>query len=77
MDTDAEYKSISELARVLSLDDAERSVGVAYLFTELEPCHSCTGVFQQFREAFPCVVLVVKFDHPYPFHRSTNEVDTP
>jgi len=77
MDTDAEYKSISELARVLSLEDAERSAGVVYLFTELEPCRSCAGVFQQFREAFPFIVLVVKFDHPYPFRRGTNELGTP
>ena len=69
MDTDAEYKALSELARRLSLVDGDRSIGVVYLFSELQPCLSCTGVFEQFAEMFPFVVLILAFDHPYPFPR--------
>lgn len=66
MDTDAEYKALSELARRLAMADGARSIGVVHLFTELQPCQSCKGVFEQFREMFPFVVLVVEFDVPYP-----------
>jgi hypothetical protein len=77
MDTDAEYKALSELARRLSLAKAERSVGAVYLFTELTPCSSCVGVIEQFREAFPFVLVFVAFDHPYPFPRSSSHASDP
>lgn len=75
MDTDAEYKAISELARRLSCAVAERSIGAAYLFTEMQPCHSCANVFEQFQEAFPFVNLAIEFDYRYPFSQDTSEAD--
>lgn len=65
MDTDAEYKALSELARLLDAT-AGRKIGVVYLFTEREPCASCASVIAQFEERFPMVSVVVDFDHPFP-----------
>jgi hypothetical protein len=66
MDTDSEYKALSELARRLDEIGTRQKIGVVYLFTEREPCGSCRRVIDQFEERFSMVSVVVKFDHPYP-----------
>jgi hypothetical protein len=66
MDTDAEYKALSELARRLDATPAWQKVGVVYLFTEREPCASCASVIAQFKERFPLVSVVMKFVHRFP-----------
>ncbi|AUX28134.1 uncharacterized protein SOCE836_002020 [Sorangium cellulosum] len=66
MDTDAEYKALSELARQLDAVPMLQRVGVVYLFTELQPCASCGSVIAQFQERFPLVSIIVQFDHPFP-----------
>lgn len=66
MDTDAEYKALSELARRLDATAAWQRMGVVYLFTERQPCVSCVSVFAQFEERFPLVSVVVEFDYPFP-----------
>ncbi|XXX78210.1 deaminase domain-containing protein [Sorangium sp. So ce134] len=66
MDTDAEYKALSELALRLDATAPRHKVGVVYLFTERQPCASCTSVIAQFEERFPLVTIVVAFDHPFP-----------
>jgi len=66
MDTDAEYKALSELARQLDAMAASQKMGVVHLFTERQPCVSCARVFAQFEERFPQVTIVLDFDHPFP-----------
>jgi hypothetical protein len=66
MDTDSEYKALSELARRLDETGTRQKIGVVYLFTERKPCASCQRVIAQFEERFPLVSVVVEFDHPYP-----------
>ncbi len=66
MDTDAEYKVLSELARQLDATAPWQRVGVVYLFTERQPCASCADVIAQFEELFPLVRVVVEFDYPFP-----------
>jgi The BURPS668_1122 family of deaminases len=66
MDTDSEYKALSELARRLDETGTRQKIGVVYLFTERKPCGSCQRVIDQFKERFPLLYFVVKFDHPYP-----------
>lgn len=66
MDTDAEYKALSELARQLDGMPCWRRFGVVFLFTELQMCVSCEGVVSQFSDRFPFVMVVVEFDHPFP-----------
>ncbi len=66
MDTDAEYKALSELARRLDATSAWQKTGVVYLFTERQPCSSCASVLAQFQERFPRVSIVVEFDYPFP-----------
>jgi hypothetical protein len=65
MDTDAEYKALSELAARLDAT-AGPKMGVVYLFSELQPCASCRRVIAQFEERFPKVSVVIEFDHPFP-----------
>lgn len=65
MNTDAEYKALSELAARLDAT-AGPKVGVVYLFSELQPCASCRSVIAQFVERFPMVSVVIEFDHPFP-----------
>ncbi|WP_437835659.1 deaminase domain-containing protein [Sorangium sp. So ce1153] len=66
MNTDAEYKALSELARRLDGSATWQKMGVVYLFTELQPCASCASVIAQFEERFPLVTIVIAFDHPFP-----------
>jgi hypothetical protein len=66
MNTDAEYKALTDLARRLDEMPAWQRVGVVYLFSERQPCSSCTDVIAQFKERFPMVCIVVEFDHPFP-----------
>jgi putative deaminase of polymorphic toxin system len=75
MNTDAEYKLLSELARRLHDLDGRRSAGVVYLYTELKPCESCQGVFEQFKELFPLIEIVVEFDYPYPLSREHRPIE--
>lgn len=65
MDTDAEYKALSELAAQLDAAVGQK-IGVVYLFSELQPCASCRSVIAQFKERFPMVSVVIEFDHPFP-----------
>jgi filamentous hemagglutinin len=66
MDTDAEYKALSALARQLDATAAWQKMGVVYLFTERQSCASCASVIAQFEERFPLVSVVVEFDYPFP-----------
>lgn len=66
MDTDAEYKALSALARRIDAMTAWQKMGVVYLFTERQPCASCASVIAQFEERFPMVSVVVEFDYPFP-----------
>jgi filamentous hemagglutinin len=66
MDTDAEYKALSELARRIDAMASSQRTGVVYLFTERQPCASCASVLAQFEERFPLVSIVVEFDYPFP-----------
>jgi hypothetical protein len=67
MDTDAEYKALSELASKLEKDGLQDAKGKVFLHTELYPCESCLDVIKQFREKFPRMEVEVTWDHPYPF----------
>jgi hypothetical protein len=66
MDTDAEYKALSELGTRLLAAKPWCRIGIVYLFTERAPCASCIGVITQFEQMFPLLSVVVRFDHAYP-----------
>jgi hypothetical protein len=69
MDTDSEYKVLSEIADTLEMLYDLHVEGTIYLYTERQPCQSCQGVISQFKEKFPNISLPLEqvfWDHPYP-----------
>lgn len=66
MDTDAEYKVLSEIADTLEIFYDLQVEGNLYLYTELQPCESCNSVLRQFEEKFPHIKIEVFWDYPYP-----------
>jgi len=65
MDTDAEYKVLSEIAKILKNNYNASISGFLYLYTELQPCESCISILQQFREKFLNIDIEVFWDYPY------------
>jgi hypothetical protein len=65
MDTDSEYKVLSEIADRLEMSYDLEITGHLYLYTELQPCESCNGVISQFRKRFPNFRLDIFWDYPY------------
>lgn len=65
MDTDAEYKVLSALGDVLDRYYSLQVEGKVYLYTELEPCQSCTHIIKQFEQKFPNIEVKLFWDHPY------------
>ncbi len=66
MDTDAEYKVLSEIAATLEMFYDLQVQGNLYLYTEFQPCESCKSILSQFEEKFPLIKIDVFWDHPYP-----------
>jgi len=66
MDTDAEYKVLSEIADTLEMFYDLQVEGELYLYTEFQPCESCSSILRQFEEKFPSISLHVFWDYPYP-----------
>jgi|694.fasta_scaffold133962_4 hypothetical protein len=69
MDTDSEYKVLSEIADTLEKFYDIYVEGIIYLYTERQPCQSCEGVISQFKEKFPNINLGLEqvfWDHRYP-----------
>ncbi len=66
MDTDAEYKVLSEIADTLEMFYDLQVEGKLYLYTEFQPCESCNSVLRQFEEKFPHIKIEVFWDYPYP-----------
>lgn len=69
MDTDSEYKVLSEIADTLEMLYDIHVEGIIYLYTERQPCQSCQGVISQFKEKFPNINLPLEqvfWDYPYP-----------
>ncbi|MGF6884851.1 hypothetical protein ABIA39_008657 [Nocardia sp. GAS34] len=61
-DTDAEYKILEKVASRLKPD----STGVIELYTENEPCDSCTSIIDQFETKYPGVRVNVTYTNPAP-----------
>lgn len=66
MDTDAEYKALSEIAHILEMFYDLQVKGKLYLYTEFQPCESCNSILGQFQEKFPQIDIEVFWDYPYP-----------
>lgn len=66
MDTDAEYKVISEIANTLEMFYDLQVEGKLYLYTEFQPCESCSSVLRQFEEKFGQITIQVFWDYPFP-----------
>lgn len=66
MDTDAEYKVLSEIAEKLEMFYDLQVEGNLYLYTELQPCESCQSILKQFEEKFPHIQTNIFWDYPYP-----------
>jgi hypothetical protein len=66
MDTDAEYKVLSEIADTIEMFYDLKVEGKLYLYTELQPCESCDSVLRQFKEKFTHIEIEVFWDYPYP-----------
>jgi hypothetical protein len=66
MDTDAEYKALSAIAETLEKIFNSLKEGKLYLYTEREPCESCQGIIEQFKNKFPKIEIIVFWDYPYP-----------
>ncbi|WP_232317097.1 deaminase domain-containing protein [Anabaena sp. CA = ATCC 33047] len=66
MDTDAEYKVLSEIAHILEMFYDLQVKGKLYLYTEFQPCESCNSVLKQFEEKFPHIEIEVFWNYPYP-----------
>jgi len=66
MNTDAEYKVLSEIADTLEMFYDLEVEGQLYLYTELQPCESCNSILRQFQEKFPHIKIEVFWDNPYP-----------
>jgi hypothetical protein len=65
-DTDAEYKVLSAIAETLDIFYDCEVKGRLSLYTELQPCMSCNGVLDQFKDRFPNINVHVFWDIPYP-----------
>ena len=63
---DAEYKALSALAETLENINSETIIGKLYLYTERQPCESCSGIIQQFKKKFSGITIEVFWDYPYP-----------
>lgn len=57
---DTEYKIISELAK--KIGDNWNTKGTINLFTERNPCRSCSGVIDQFQDRYPNIKINVYYD---------------
>lgn len=66
MDTDAEYKVLSEIANTLEMFYDLQVEGKLFLYTEFQPCESCNNVVKQFEEKFPKIKIEIFWDYPYP-----------
>ncbi|GFE68617.1 deaminase domain-containing protein [Chroococcus sp. FPU101] len=66
MDTDAEYKALSAIADTLDNFYSRSVEGTLCLYTERQPCESCLGVIEQFKEKFHNIEIEVFWDEPYP-----------
>ncbi|NJL10870.1 MAG: hypothetical protein HC908_13790 [Calothrix sp. SM1_7_51] len=66
MDTDAEYKVLSEIADILEMFYHRQIEGKLYLYTEFQPCESCNSVLRQFEDKFPNIEITVFGTYPYP-----------
>lgn len=66
MDTDAEYKVLSEIAATLEMFYDLQVQSNLYLYTEFQPCESCDSILRQFKEKFPRIEIDVFWDYPYP-----------
>jgi hypothetical protein len=66
MDTDAEYKVLSEIASTLEVYYANNLNGRLYLYTEFKPCQSCECILNQFQEKFLNINIKIFWDLPYP-----------
>ncbi|WP_445305788.1 deaminase domain-containing protein [Microcoleus sp. T3_D1] len=66
MDTDAEYKVLSQIADTLEMFYDLEVEGQLYLYTEFQPCESCNSILRQFKEKFPHIKIEVFWDYPYP-----------
>uniref|UniRef100_B8HLN7 CMP/dCMP deaminase zinc-binding n=1 Tax=Cyanothece sp. (strain PCC 7425 / ATCC 29141) TaxID=395961 RepID=B8HLN7_CYAP4 len=66
MDTDAEYKVLSEIAEILEKSYDPEVEGDLYLYSELQPCQSCQCVIEQFKAKFPNIKIHLFSDLPYP-----------
>ena len=56
-DVDTEYKILSDIQS--KLGDNPSASGKIKLYTELEPCPSCQGVIEQFKEMYPNIDIEV------------------
>jgi hypothetical protein len=66
MDTDAEYKVLTIIAKTLE-DIYELTIsGNLYLYTELQPCESCKSIINQFEDKFPNITVQLFWELPYP-----------
>lgn len=66
MDTDAEYKVLSEIADTLEIIYNLEIEGCIYIYSELQPCESCNNIIEQFKEKFSNIEVKIFWDHPYP-----------
>ncbi len=66
MDTDAEYKVLSAIADAIEMFYDLQVEGKLYLYSELQPCESCSDVLKQFQKKFPHIEIQVFWDYPYP-----------
>jgi len=66
MDTDAEYKVLSEIASTLEVYYPNNLNGKLYLYTEFKPCQSCENILNQFQEKFLNISIEIFWDLPYP-----------
>lgn len=66
MNTDAEYKVLSAIAETLEMLYTQEVEGTLYLYTELQPCESCSNVVTQFKKKFPKIKIELFWDYPYP-----------
>ena len=68
MDTDPEYKTLSDLAEQLErLYPNGAPKGTVLLYSEMDLCDSCRFVAAQFEAKFPNIKVKVSYDHTYPF----------
>ena len=56
-DVDTEYKILSDIQS--KLGDNPSASGKIKLYTELEPCPSCQGIIEQFKEMYPNIDIEV------------------